>query len=302
MKRIFFQIAFFSVVIIIAFQSCDKIDPPFREEQNIDTTCTFTIQSGGAYRKVLAEEFTGHLCGSCPPSSIYLSDTLKPRYGDSLVVVAIHAGQFADVCPGATACPNPSSVPSGAFSTDFTTVAGNQWNSEFGISTNPVCMINRLGYPSSFMKPKSQWDNLIRAQLQTLATARIRIANTFDSSTRRLRTCIESKFLAYLNDSIKLQVVLTEDSIIDWQEWYYPPPEPTHYVPDYVFHHVLRTSVNSPDGTLLTAGNVSADSTIVNGFYYDIPSSWNADQCHVVVFLYKTNTKEVIQAEELKIK
>ena len=299
MKRFVFPVIFLSVITVVLFQSCDKIDPPFQVQQNIDTSCTFTVQPGGAYRKVLAEEFTGHLCGNCPPASIYLSDTLKPRYGDSLVVIAIHAGQFAGICPGAAACPNPSTVPAGAFSADFTSVAGNQWNSDFGIATNPVAMINRIGYPTSHQKGKPQWNSLISSQLLTLATARIRIANTYNESTRRLRTCIESKFLAYLNDSIKLQVVLTEDSIIDWQVWYGHSPED---VPDYIFHHVLRTSINPPEGTLLTAGNVSADSTVVNGFYYDIPSAWNVDQCHVVVYLYKTNTREVIQAEEAKVK
>src|SRR5438046_1757120 len=113
MKKEIRTILYFAFCILpFAFViSCDKISPPFREEVDIiptvdlDTICPFSPVAGGAYRKVLAEEFTGHLCGNCPPTSIFLSDTLKPKYDDSLVVITIHAKYFADICPTATACP-----------------------------------------------------------------------------------------------------------------------------------------------------------------------------------------------------
>jgi hypothetical protein len=298
MKRIIAFLVFALFVAIVVLQSCDKVDGPFREAQNIDTSCSFTPLPGGAFRKVLVEEFTGHLCGNCPPASIYLSDTLKPEFQDSLIVVVIHAGQFAGTCPISPGC--PSGLPDGAFSADFSTSAGDQWNADYNtLNVYPIAMVNRIGFPGSHLKGKSQWKNLIKNQLLTLATARLRIANTFDESTRRLRTCIESKFLTSHNDTIKLQVVLTEDSIIDWQVWYGNAPED---IPDYTFHHLMRASINSAQGTVLVEGGVNADSTIVNGFYYDIPTSWNAAQCHVVAYLYKSNTREVVQAEEMKIK
>jgi hypothetical protein len=304
MKRIFVPLALVIIVSIFTFQSCDKIDPPFRVEDNTviidstDTLCIFPVQSGGAFRKVLAEEYTGHLCGNCPPASIFLNDTLKPKYQDSLIVISVHAGYFAGVCPGAAAC--PGTFPPGAFSTNFSTAAGEAWYDDFNVPTNPIAMINRIGYPSSHIKSKSQWDNLIRNQLLTLATARLRINNTFDESSRTLNTCIETKFLAYLNDTVRLQVVLVEDSIIDWQVWYGHTPEDE---PNFVHHHVLRADVNTSNGSLLASGNIAADSTILKKFKYEnIPATWNADRMSVVAFVYKTSNKEIIQVEEMKIK
>jgi hypothetical protein len=302
MKKIFLPITLFSIISIIAFQSCDKIEPPYREQVNVDTSCSFTPVSGGAYRKVLAEEFTGHLCGNCPPASIYLSDTLKPRYGDSLVVIAIHAKSFADVCPTAFAC--PGTQPAGSFTSDYRCDAGENWYTLYNTSAvNPIFMVNRISWtPTTIthLKQKNQLVTAISSQLLTLATARLRIQNSFEDSSRKLRSCIETKFLAYLTGTFKLQVVLTEDSIIDWQLWY--GHNPSEDVPDYIFHHVLRTSLNTSFGAALVSGTIASDSTLVTGYNYVIPQNWNADQCHVVAFVYNDATKEVIQVEESKVK
>jgi hypothetical protein len=302
MKRIFIPLFLLLGISFLIFQSCDKINPPFKIEDNTividstDTLCTFPTTSGSIFRKVLAEEYTGHLCGNCPPAGIYLNDTLRPKYQDSLIVISVHAGYFAGICPGSSAC--PGTYPPGAFNTDFNTTAGSQWISDFNISVNPIAMINRVGYPSSYMKPKSQWDNLIKNQLLTLATARLRINNTFDEDTRRVNICVETKFLAYLNDSLRLQVLLIEDSIINWQVYYGNVPED---VPDYLHRHVLRTDVNTPYGSFLASGNISADSTILQGFYYDIPQAWNANNLSVIAFIFKAGNKEIIQVEERKV-
>jgi len=128
---------------------------------------------------------------------------------------------------------------------------------------------------------------------------RVRILNTYDEASRKLKACIETKFLTYLNGAFKLQAVLTEDSIVDWQLWTGHSPD---QVEQYVHHHVLRTSLNSDFGTTLVSGSIAADSTITSGFYYNLPQNWNADHCSVVVFVYNDATKEVLQAEEKKVK
>jgi hypothetical protein len=289
-----------TIPLLTFFQSCDKVNAPFREDLNVDTSCSFAPLVGGANRKVLLEEFTGHLCGNCPPTTVYISDTIKPRYADSLVVITIHAKYFAETCPISQAC--PGTVPPGSFTKDYRCDVSEKWYEFFNTAAvNPICMVNRFGFPtSSHLKSKSQLAGLINSQLLTTATARLRIQNTFDESTRKLSSCIESKFLAYLNGTYKLQVVLTEDSIIDWQLWYGHTPDEA--VQDFVFHHVLRGTMNSNFGTSLVSGTIAPDSTVNSGFFYDIPADWNADQVYVVAFIYNDNTKEVIQVEEAKIK
>ncbi len=300
MKKIALSFLILCMIAMTVFQSCDKVKQPFRENLNVDTSCSFAPLTGGANRKVLLEEFTGHLCGNCPPTTVYISDTLKPRYADSVVVITIHAKYFAEVCPTAAAC--PGTVPAGSFTKDFRCDVGEKWYEYFNsAAVNPICMVNRVGYPTgSHLKSKSQLAGLINGQLAAnVSRARIRIENTFDQSTRKLRACIESKFLTYLSETYKLQVVLIEDSITDWQLWYGHTPEA---VSDFTFHHVLRGTMNSNFGTDLASGSVAPDSTINSGFFYDIPADWNADQVSVVAFIYNDATKEVIQVEEEKIK
>jgi len=299
MKKVLFPLLCFLFIATVLFQSCDKATPPFRETISIDTSCSFSPLGGGADRKILVEEFTGHLCGNCPPTSIYISDTLKPRYGDSVVVIAIHAKYFADVCPGAAAC--SGSLPPNSFTKDFRCDAGEKWYEFYNSAlTNPICMVNSVGYPTSHLKSKSQLAGLVNGQLAAnVARACIRIQNTYNESSRRLSSCIESKFLTYLSDTFKLQAVLTEDSIVNWQLWYGHTPESDS---TFIFHHMLRGTMNTNFGTVLTSGSVTPDSTVKTGFFYDIPSDWNADQVHVVAFIYNDATKEVIQVEEAKIK
>ena len=44
-------------------------------------------------RAVLLEEFTGQMCTNCPEAQRRIS-SMKEQYGDQLVVVGIHAGNF----------------------------------------------------------------------------------------------------------------------------------------------------------------------------------------------------------------
>jgi len=56
------------------------------------------------------------------------------------------------------------------------TMRAESWYTLFNTAAvNPIFMINRIGYPTSHLKQKSQLDATIRNQLLTLATARIRI-------------------------------------------------------------------------------------------------------------------------------
>ncbi|CAN5390508.1 hypothetical protein BH11BAC1_BH11BAC1_13880 [soil metagenome] len=129
--------------------------------------------------------------------------------------------------------------------------------------------------------------------------ARIRIQTTYTDSQKKLRACIETKFLEDLTGDYKLSVVLTEDSIIDWQVWYGHNPE---LVPDYFHHHMLRTALNTSFGVNVASGATPINTTVVSGYTIELDPSWNPDHCAVVAFVYNATTREVLQVEEMKIK
>jgi len=106
-----------------------------------------TVVDSVVTKKVLVEDYTGHLCGNCPDAGVYLNETLKPLYNHSLVVISVHAGFFAGFNPGCAAC--GIGEPGGSFRTDFNTTAGTAWNTFFGITGNPKGMIDRIDYPTA---------------------------------------------------------------------------------------------------------------------------------------------------------
>ncbi len=289
-----------ALLIVISFvfiYSCDDVDGPFKENPVVSDYCKTGIADSVTHKKVLAEDYTGHLCGNCPDAGVYLNDTLKQTYGHCLVVVSVHAGFFAHVCPNA---PCPGNQPAGSFLANYSSTVGEDWNTFFGITGNPKGMVDRIGYPGgTHSKAYSAWAPAIASELTKQATAKLQINNSYNSLTRNLSSTIQSDFLSNLTGDYKLQVVLTEDSIIDWQEWYNHTPE---YVPDYVHHHVLRDALNSSWGETIAAGSAAVGTSVTKNYSYTVNNNWNADYCYVVAFIYNNTSKEIIQVEEAKIR
>jgi hypothetical protein len=284
------------IIPVAMLAACDKVEGPKRENITIDTSCTFTEDNSIPIRKVLVEDYTGFFCGNCPDAALLLYETLKPMYSDTIITMSVHSGYFAIPCIDNNGC---GGAP-GAFLTDFRTPAGEEWYAFFGITANPIGMINRIGYPSTQRKNPLSWNAVIQSQTGLDADVRIRMLNTYDETTRNVRACIETKFLSNVSGNYKLQVILTEDSIIDWQAWY--SPHVPEFVPDYIHRHVLRTSLNSNYGVAIPAEATLPGATQVSGYRVDIDPAWNENQCHIVAFVYNAATYEVLQVEEAAVK
>ena len=72
------------IFFFIFFAQCDRIDPPYIEN-NLQI----------AERTVLIEKFTGHKCSNCPEASREI-DFLKEIYGEQIISVAIHPGNLTE--------------------------------------------------------------------------------------------------------------------------------------------------------------------------------------------------------------
>jgi hypothetical protein len=314
MKRKIAYTILFTFLGFSLFQSCDKIEGPYRESTDSSVvislndsnsivingdTILFPNDTTTILKKVLAEDYTGHLCPNCPDAGVLLNDTIKNIYHDKLVVVSVHAGFFASPCPGGAACPG-SAAPAGSFATDFRATIGTAWNTFFTISGNPKGMIDRVDYPThQHGKSPSSWASFIQAESLLPADFKIRIMNHYDPSSHVLHSAVQSKFLANKTGDFKLLVVLTEDSIADWQEWLNHVPE---YVPDFVHHHVLRDAITTGTwGVDLDSGSVASGTVKMNGFSHSINSAWNANHCKVVAFIYDPADYKVLQVEEVNV-
>ena len=81
-----------AILLVVSIVSCDKIDGPRLEEDNSGIsigdnavviegdTLVVADDLSPAVQRVMIEEFTGHLCGSCPPAAIILNDSLRAHF------------------------------------------------------------------------------------------------------------------------------------------------------------------------------------------------------------------------------
>ena len=264
----------------ISFQSCDVIEEPFTEE----------IVVGGCAekcKKILLEDYTGHKCGNCPRAA-EKAEELKSIYGDQLVSIAVHAGFFA-------------STFSGNFSTDYTSDAGNEWDSFFGNSAagNPNGMINRTGYSSSdHILQYSQWAEKIEEQLQTEAQVYIEIEANYNASSNSLTIQTRTELLQNISAPLSLNVVIAESHIIGYQTDYDADPQE---ISDYEHNHVMRKSLTGSWGEDLGQLNYSDGDIINHSFNINLEEGWIPEHLSVIAFISKSNTYEVIQAEEIYI-
>lgn len=300
MNKFLLPLLFFAMIQM----ACDKVENT-REVTDKGTTLsdnaviidgdtlTVTEDPSSVNKHVLLEEFTGHLCGTCPPAAIVL-DSLKSQFGPQLVTIGIHSGQFADTCPTALDC--PSSAPSGAFQTNFRSQAGDAWTTAFGITANPLGMIDRIGFPSSHKKTYSTWRTNIQNELALPSVAKINISAFYNAASGKAKAAVKTELIQPTADTLVLQIALVEDSIVNWQQWYGHSPQ---YVPDYIHHDVLRAAFNGTTGEAFRPD--SANSMIV-GYSIPLSSRWNPGKCKVIAFLYKKSNYTVVQVAETKLK
>ncbi len=270
----------FLAVLVLGFSSCDVVEEPYFTEFAIPET----------EKKVLLEDYTGHLCVYCAGAAVEAED-LKELYGDNLVVIAVHAGFFAQPVPH-----DPYLFD------DFRTDAGEEWNDYFNVKGNPVGMVNRIEYADGYLVPPDRWNSNIVDALEEQVEARLEIENSFDEETRTLTTTIKTRFLVGIADPVNLMVCITQDSIISGQKNLEPEIGDVPLIEEYVFMHMMRGSLNGNWGEMVTDDNpVQVNKEYTNTYKQVFPNDWIPKDCHVVAFVFHEQTKTVIQAEEAAV-
>jgi hypothetical protein len=290
--------------VLVLFSSCDYVDPPYTETANGNPNTSDTV-----FRKILIEDYTGFRCGNCPAAAQTIYNTLHPLYGEELISIGVHASPsstFTNTTPPASL---PSGAPSGSFSTDFRTPAGEAWLAFFNVSANPNGMVSRLDYPTNgHVKLPGAWATAAQSIYHQPAKFKIEITNQYDSTSGNLDCDVKVKVLQAVSGNYNLSVVLTEDSIINWQVWYSHTPQNE---PNYMHRHVLRGSINGTFGDQVFTGSAAVDDSTSNTYSVNLNNITpinpvnpvlNIDHCHIVAFVFDNTTKEIWQVEEEKVR
>lgn len=263
------------------FYSCDKIEPPFTNEQNQNDTTTAIRQM------VFVEYFTGHRCVSCPTESARLK-SLYNQYNDRLIYISIHSGFFA-------------APLSGNFSTDYRTSVGNDLDAYYGVTTvsTPNALINRKSFESSYVVSPGSWSSIIAQEILEIPKIKINLNANIQAGTINVVADIQT--LTDLDDKHNFTVFIVEDSIQSYQKNNNPDIGPTPDIADYYHRFVLRQSMNGSFGETLFDSPASSNTSFNKPLSVNLNSAWNVNRLYAICVVTNGITEEVVQAAKVKI-
>lgn len=282
-----------AIIAAFAFTTCDKVDLP--NQGNTGGGGGVTDTNDVAVQRVVLEDYTGQGCGNCPGAAVVARQLLQ-AYPDELIVITVHAGYFADT---AMSGGNP-------YPTSFSTPAGEDYNTEWTIDLlgNPKGMINRTEYQGNTALGKDNWSPAVADIIGSTPTADVDIETNFNSGNGEVTVEVDYEFLDDLQGNYNLLVMVTETDIYDWQKNYANTGDPQYAVgdiTDYKHEHILRDNLNGPWGDPIVTGNVTSGTTGSQSFTYTLGSTWVPEKCHIIAMITNTDTKQIVNAEEVYV-
>jgi thiol-disulfide isomerase/thioredoxin len=267
------------------------VEAPYKDGDlnPVDTTDTTAEKMPVFVQKVLVEDYTGFTCGHCPKAADE-AKRLHNEYGDRIVIMGVHAGDFAN--------------PKGSYTYNFKTPMGDEWNTFFKIIAYPAGMINRIGFPEkknmlAYTAWRSKVDVAVNKKDSLVAMS---LEPTYDAANRMISLKVLTGFLKAADTNTYLSVHLVEDSIVNYQLDYRNETAPN--IPDYVHMHVLRHSLNGTWGDRISPTAIPAGKVFKRTYTYQIPAGkdWKPEHMKVVAYVHKyKSTYEVINADEAKL-
>jgi Outer membrane protein Omp28 len=254
---------------------------------------TFTANTN-TFRNVLIEDFTGHACPNCPPTgvAVYNSSLTNPT---RIFEAAIHSGptglgSFQDVyqSEGLTEVfYNSTSLEIGAF---FGSQPGT------GFFGNPRITINRTKTGSDNTTTAGSLGTMVPNTLSSPLKVNIQANVNYFPSTRGVFLHTEVDLIDNSLSNLGLVVYVVEDSIVAAQKTNDLVTYPTGIISNYVHRDILRGTIdNAAFGRTLTNTYLNANGNYYVNYSYALPSSLEADNTHLLIYVYDKSTYEIYQ-------
>ncbi len=269
------------LVIFLLFAGCDEIDPPYMTGQENNGN------NGEDVRKVLLEEYTGHLCPNCPEAS-KTAKNLSDFFGDQLVIMSIHAGYFARV----------TDPP---FDYDFTTTEGEELYNHFNVSSNPIGTVNRTPYDGSTLLSPAAWGDAINIFAGLEPHFNLDLSVQHRDGSKEINVEANVHVLKDSDNNYALSAFIIENNIIKPQR-INDPDYPDGIIKDYEHNHVLRKGINGTWGESINEEAIETGELISKSYTAELDDEWVAENCGVIAFVYDESTNEILQVEETPLK
>jgi thiol-disulfide isomerase/thioredoxin len=284
MKHVYRSFTTIMAWVLVAFSigACDVIDAPFEEVP------TVPVDTTSVKRVIVLEDFTGHTCGNCPKATD-IAKQLETTYKDQLIVMAIHAGPFAD--------------PTAEYPADFRTTAGTAIDQSFRVSRigNPNGMINRVKVNDKFVVGEDAWSFAVAQQLASKPKVKLSPNLTWNATNRTIGGTVDVTYLEDGTADYHFVAMLVENNVTSTQKDYRFNPDK---IPNYTFNHMLRAGINGTWGEPLSTEAVSKNSmrSVPVQFSFPTDANWVAENCEVVMYIHQHNTtREILQAAKVKL-
>lgn len=318
MKKIIYLFA-----LILAYStSCDHVDNIYPETFNTDLDTNYYSGDWNDYvtnywpnfdtitasedRNVLIEDYTGHTCTGCPAAAEFAHENIVVPNPGRVFVAGIHSGpddiSFQALNVGAGYDVN--------FMNPFGLGFGTYFSDDPGFPGNPAGSVNRIPFSESepsLMYSFFSWGGKANEVLtSTLKVAIKGHINYFeDTKGAYLHTEVDVIDPTLTND-LGMIVYLIEDSIVAQQL------KDGVAVPDYVHRDIHRTNISG----LQWGRELTEDLKGENGKYYlnyafEVPNqlyhegetpTHNAENMHVLIYVYDKDSKEIYQVIKEKFK
>lgn len=254
--------------------ACDVIEEPYKKDNGGGET----PDPQAVVKHVLLEDYTGVRCVNCPQAG-QLALEIQESNDHKVIVLSVHAGDLATYPPF-----------------NLKTPEGDEWWSFFNFQENPIGTINRKRVNGGYAYGSPSWTDAVAEALQEEAVVEMTSEIEYDEATRNLKVDVKSEFLAELPDTYSLTVCIMEDSIKGMQV------TPQGNNPDYIHRHVFRTTMNGAWGEEINTEAIAPKDVITKEYTTTLNEAYNADQCYIIAYVANSETKEILQVVEKKIK
>lgn len=271
-------IALAATAIALIASGCDNIDSDDRYQTMAKP------ELPGVPRTLLIQEFTGHNCRNCPAGAAAIK-AIADAYPGRVITVGMHP-------EGGGSNTAPLGVQ------DFRCNEAQVMYLHYKPSGFPCAVFGGIETSAQTV----DWMTVAIPFMSLEAPLDISANCSFNADTRNLTVNYSVEMRQSVKTQLSIMVWVVENGIVGIQN------DKGNYVMDYVHNHVLRTSLNGDWGTPLalnTDGSPLAQYSPLATFSGNasgaLDTKWVADNCNIVLWVFNTATKEVMQAIETQV-
>ncbi len=237
-------------------------------------------------RNLLIMEFTGNNCRNCPNGAAMVEQIKEDEPAGRVISVGLHPDGDINTEPVFSKYTSPEKQ-------NFRSAAATALYAYYQPSGFPSAIFN--GLKSSMSASIPDWMQRASEALAIPAAMAIEATASFDEASRNVTVNYTVDFGKVVEGALNLTVWLVENHIMGTQTM----PDGRRNL-EYEHNHVLRASLNGDWGEPI-GRSFDSDSEVKGEASMTLDAKWVADNCDIVVYVYRDDTKEVEQAISIPI-